>query len=101
LNVTEVAPAGIVTEAGTLAVEGLLLERRTTNPPLGAGCEILTVPVEGLGCMTAAGLSVTETIAGVALDVAPELAFEVTISRPLSLPLSVAVMRTVVRKETA
>jgi len=49
VNFTEVAPAGTVVVDGTVATDGLLLERVTTKPPAGAGPEIVTVPVEGAG----------------------------------------------------
>jgi hypothetical protein len=41
-----VAPAAIVTEAGTLATPVLLLDRLITAPARGAGPFIVTVPVE-------------------------------------------------------
>jgi hypothetical protein len=44
-NIAEVAPAGIVTEAGTVAVDGSLLPRAMTAPPLGAGPLSCTMPV--------------------------------------------------------
>ena len=43
-NVLELAPPAIVTLAGTLAAEGLLLDRFTTTPLLGAGAVSVTVP---------------------------------------------------------
>src|SRR5437773_877241 len=45
VNVALMAPAGTVTLDGTLA-RPLLLERKTTAPPLGAGALSVTVPVE-------------------------------------------------------
>jgi len=47
VNVALVVPAGMVTVGGTLAAEGLLLERATCAPPAGAGAFNVTVPVEG------------------------------------------------------
>jgi len=45
VNVALVEPAGIVTEAGTLAVDESLLDNATRAPPLGAGPFNVTVPV--------------------------------------------------------
>jgi hypothetical protein len=45
VNVTEVAPAGTVTLAGTLAAVVLELESVTTAPPVPAAAVRLTVPV--------------------------------------------------------
>jgi hypothetical protein len=46
VNVALVAPAGMVTLEGTLAVPALPLESRTFAPPAGAGPLNLTVPLE-------------------------------------------------------
>src|SRR5437879_13100814 len=55
------APAGTVTLAGAAAAPGLLLERETTAPPLGAGPLRVTVPVEDcVPPITLVGLSVSE-----------------------------------------
>jgi len=53
------APEGIVTVAGTVAADVLLDVRVTTNPPLGAVPEMVTVPVEAVPPSTDVGLNVT------------------------------------------
>ena len=45
VNDAEVAPAGTVTDAGTVA-DGSLLDNEITAPPAGAGPFNVTVPVE-------------------------------------------------------
>ena len=44
VNILEVEPAVMVTLAGTVAAEGLLLDRSTTTPLLGVGAVGVTVP---------------------------------------------------------
>lgn len=48
VNVLEVAPAGTVMLAGTLAFAEFLLESVTTAPAAGAGAESVTVAVTGV-----------------------------------------------------
>jgi hypothetical protein len=70
------APAGTVMLAGTAATPGLLLERETTAPPLGAGPLRVTVPVEDVPPVTLVGLSVNdekETAGGVTVSAADRL----------------------------
>ena len=68
-KVALVAPAGTVTLAGTEATDGLLLERETTAPPLGAGPFRVTVPVEGFPPVTVVGLRLSEeTIGGITVS---------------------------------
>jgi hypothetical protein len=63
VKVVELAPAGTVTIAGTVA-EGELLARRTGQPPTGAEAEMVTVPVAELPLITELGLNVTEVTCG-------------------------------------
>jgi hypothetical protein len=73
VNVAVVNPAGTVTFplGGTLATDGLLLERDTTAPLLGAGPFSVTVPVEGFPPLTAVGFMLSEErTAGITVSVA-------------------------------
>jgi hypothetical protein len=63
-NVPIAVPAGMVTLAGTVAADVLLLERETTVPPAGAGPLRVTVPVDGLPPFTLVGLSASEDRTG-------------------------------------
>src|SRR2546426_1092143 len=89
-----VAPAGTVTlpTAGTLAAAGLLLERVTTAPPVGAAPLMVTVATEELPPTTLVGFSARpETVRG------GGGAGGVTVSRAEVLPVAiVAVIVTVV-----
>ncbi len=64
VNVALLAPAAIVTLAGTVAVDVLLLERETVAPPAGADPLSVTVPVEGDPPVTLVGFSVSEERVG-------------------------------------
>ena len=59
VNVALVAPAGMVTLAGTVATTVLLLARVTTAPPVSAGPLSMTLPVEGDPPLTLVGFSVS------------------------------------------
>jgi hypothetical protein len=59
-----VAPAGIVTLAGTLAAPVLLLESATIAPPAGARPVSVTVPVEFCPPDTLVGFNVSEESVG-------------------------------------
>ena len=64
LKLALVAPAGIVTLAGTAAA-GLLLDSATCAPPAGAGPLNVTVPAAALLPVMLAGLTLSdETAAG-------------------------------------
>ena len=58
-NVALVAPAAIVTVAGTLAADVLLLEIEMTAPPGGAPVESVTLPCELVPPVTLVGFTVT------------------------------------------
>jgi hypothetical protein len=57
VKVTEVAPCGTVTEAGTLPAEVFELESDTTAPPEGAAAVSVTVPVPDWPLTIAPGLT--------------------------------------------
>ncbi len=59
LKVTEVFPAGITTEPGTVA-EAEPLDSVTVSPPAGAAALILTVPVADAPLLTVDGLTVAK-----------------------------------------
>jgi hypothetical protein len=63
LNEALVAPAGTVTDAGTVAV-AVELESDTASPPVGAAPESVTVPVELTPEVTADGLRVSAVALG-------------------------------------
>jgi hypothetical protein len=59
-----VAPAEIVTLEGTVTTAGLLLERETRAPPLGAGPLSVTAPTEGDPPTTGLGVKLREVRVG-------------------------------------
>jgi len=82
VNVTEVEPAGTVTEAGTVALVELE-DRLTTVPPVPAAPFRVTVPVELVPPVTVVGDSETELrTAGVIVRV-------VVLLVPLKVPVRV------------
>src|SRR5919198_1522644 len=102
LNVALVAPAAIVTLAGTDAA-GLLLESATWAPPVGAGPSSVTVPVPALGLppVTLAGLMPSEEITGgstvsealcVAPPDVPEIVTAVAVATAFVVTLKVALV---------
>src|SRR5439155_937050 len=97
VNVALMAPAGTVTLDGTLA-RPLLLERKTTAPPLGAGALSVSVPVEELPAGPTDGLRPSETRVGRGGDVTvrvivvvfvrvPEAPVMVTVTVPVAAAL--------------
>jgi hypothetical protein len=58
-NVADVAPAGTVTLAGTVA-DGLLSDSATSTPPVGAAAFRVTRPVEAVPPTTVAGVTATD-----------------------------------------
>jgi hypothetical protein len=63
-KVALLAPAATVTAEGTIATSVLSLDSEMTAPPLGAGPESVTVPVEPLPPTTVEGLAERETSTG-------------------------------------
>ena len=63
VNVADVVPGATVTLYGTVT-RGLMLDRRITRPPAGAGPLSTTVPVDELPPFTVVGDNVNETKAG-------------------------------------
>ncbi len=64
VNVALVAPAGMVTLAGTVAAVVSLLEREMMAPLEGAGPLSVALPVEGDPPLTLVGFSVSEVRVG-------------------------------------
>ena len=54
------APAGTITQTGTVATQGLLLESVTVAPPAGAAPFRVTVPYEGIHPGTLVGFRLSE-----------------------------------------
>jgi hypothetical protein len=70
-NRTAEAPAGTVTEVGTVAAAVLLPVNETTAPPVGAAPLIVAVPVEEVPPVTLVGLRLTPvSVSGVTVSVA-------------------------------
>ena len=63
-NKTLVDPAAIVTLAGTVATEVLLLDKEKAAPPVGAGPLSVISPVEVFPPLTLVGLSLSENEVG-------------------------------------
>jgi len=63
VKVIEVFPAGIVTDAGTVA-DGELLESEIIRPPVGAAVPIATVPILVFPPFTEVGFKVRDLIVG-------------------------------------
>jgi len=80
VKVTEVRPAGMVTDFGRVAADWLL-DRATTSPPVGAAPLRVTVPVEDLPPATLVGLNVRDVSVGglTVSDAVCELPFRVPV----------------------
>jgi len=63
-NVAVVPPAATVTPPGTVATAGLLLDRVTVTPPLGAAEDSMTVPVDVVPLVTLGGRLSDVSVAG-------------------------------------
>jgi hypothetical protein len=63
-NAAIVNPAAMLTLAGTVAREVLLLDKEKTAPPPGAGALRMISPVEAFPPLTLVGFNVSENEAG-------------------------------------
>lgn len=72
VNVTEVAPAGTVTAAGTVA-SGEFEARVIVYPPIGAAPPRVTVPVELIPPTTLVGFNVSPVMFGTLISSETEL----------------------------
>ena len=84
LKLADVAPAGTMMLAGTMATLVLLMIRVTTAPPEGAGALSVTVPVEAEPPLTLVGLRVNAlsagNVAGVDVGVGDDIGIEVGVN---------------------
>jgi hypothetical protein len=64
VKVAVVLPAATVTEAGTVAADVLLLDKVTTDPPVGAAPDRVIVPADVVPPVTEVGFRVKELKAG-------------------------------------
>jgi hypothetical protein len=85
VNVPVVAPAAIVTDAGGVAWPFDAVSA-TTRPPVGAGLEIVSVPVEFVPELTVLGFSARLTKVGAVTVI------ELVVPRPLAVPETVTVV---------
>jgi len=94
-NVVEVAPAGTVMAAGTVAA-ALLHDKLTVEPPAGAAAARLTVPVVLLPPVTVAGETETEVsvagLAGGGLMVSVVLTEFVDVAVMVAIPMTLTVL---------
>jgi hypothetical protein len=92
VKVALVAPAGMVTLAGTVATDVLLLDRETTAPPLGACALRVTVPVEEVPPDTLAGFSMSDDslaeVGGPVTTAVQEYKQSATARSPIATPMS-------------
>lgn len=91
VNVTEVCPAGMVTEAGTVA-DALDEESVTRTPPIVAGAVSVTVPVEVPPPAMVVGFKVKPLMVPVVVPAAPIISAAVTVLADEAVMLAVAAL---------
>jgi hypothetical protein len=91
VKVPVVEPSATVIVARTVAIEVLLLDKLTANPPVGAAPERVTVPVDVAGRITVVGFSVRLDRVG---------GFTVRVALWFPPPINVAEMCTAVAEAT-